>query len=628
MDRQEKRQTLAEIKAWMAQDKHAEALLLLKQLAEGTDDFALQQRYAALWQKMPESLRDGLPVRIAVLASHTVDHLRDVMSFWLGMMGLSPRFFQAEYNTIHSSILDVSGKLYEFQPEITMILPQGRDHELAEMPAATYDEMDQKIKAAVAQWVGLWNVLQSQSESHIIQSNADIPPVRVFGNYDAQTPHGLIHALRSYNLELARAARPGVTIFDMEYLSSWYGKDKWYDERYWYHSKHAFAPDATGLVAYQGAALVAALRGRAKKCLVLDLDHTLWGGVVADDGWEGIELGQTVRGEAFVDFQKYLLQIKRRGIILAVCSKNDENKAQEPFLHHPQMQLRLEDVACFVANWRNKADNLRYIADVLNLGLDAFVFVDDNPTERALVRQLLPQVASPEMGSDPTRYIRILDQGRYFETVTFSDEDAQRNDYYRRNAQRVTYRETFTDLSAYLQSLHMVATVSDLDRYHLPRAAQLINKSNQFHLTNHRYTETQLSDLASKKHWHLRGFSLSDKFGDYGLISVVILEQQAKDLLFIDTWVMSCRVLSKGMEAFICREMMTLARTLGCKEIVGSYVPSSRNQLVAELYPRLKFVPDQQHPEASSWLLRLDHVAEEDFTCYIQKDHNKIGTML
>jgi len=333
---------------------------------------------------------------------------------------------------------------------------------------------------------------------------------------------------------------------------------------------------------------------------VLDLDNTLWGGVIGDDGLDGIRLGTGPEGEAFVAFQAYLQALGRRGIVLAVSSKNDPKNAAEPFEKHPDMRLRLGDIAVFRANWDNKPDNIREIARTLNLGLDAFVFIDDNPAEREMVRQLLPMVEVPELAADPADYIASLATQNLFEATLYSAEDGERARLYRENAERDASSRTAADLSSYLANLAMRAAVGPVDAFTLPRMAQLINKSNQFHLTGTRYAEAELAALAADPAATMLWFRLADRFGDNGLISVVILKQ-AGDGLEIDTWVMSCRVLGRTMEEFIANEIRAVAQARGCARILGSYHPSAKNGLVAGLYARLGFDALENDGAVTRW---------------------------
>lgn len=569
------------------------------------DDFTLQLKAAKSCARDLKINPDPslIPIKIALLASNTVDSFAEILTYWLTQEGYAAKIWIAPFDTISSTILDRGSALYEFKPDLVWLFTTHRD---VRGSPQTADETAVAVAGAIEEKAALWRVLQSELNCTIIQNNADLPPIDPFGNFAGQIPWSRRNLLSRYNLELAVAAPADVVIFDLDHLSAQFGKKRWTDNRSWHHSKNPFHFDAYGLVAFQVARVVAASRGRARKCIALDLDNTLWGGVIGDDGLAGIKLGGDAEGESFADFQRYLRSLKERGIILAVCSKNDEANAQEPFLKHPDCVLKLEDISVFRANWENKADNLRAIATTLNIGLDSIVFVDDNPVERNLVRELLPMVAVPELPEDPAEYKTALAEGRYFETIAFSDEDRQRTRYYRENAARADLQSGFTDIDAYLESLTMTGESGSLDAFHLPRVAQLINKSNQFHLTGTRYSEAELQEIAARPHYHIRHFKLRDRFGDNGLIAALVVNASPGGDLLIDTWAMSCRVLARTMEEFILNDLIALGRHHECASILGRYVPLPKNKLVAKLYERLGFTLVADENGATLWRLALD----------------------
>ncbi len=606
MNTEEKKQIIREIKKDIKDGAYKKAFQSLNQISAYTDDFVMQSKYANIFKAIHQDELNLKKVRVAILASSTVSHFNDILRYWLAKDGFSVDIYEAAYNTVQQTILDTSSGLYNFNPDIVMIFTTYRDVKCDISPGSSLEDIQRVITSAVNDFTSFWKILRQNSNCYIIQNNADLPYYRSFGNYEGTALWGYINMLRNFNLELAKAVLQGVTIFDLDYISSVYGKEKWHEMRYWYYSKHAFALDATGLVAYNAAKVICSIKGSAKKCLVLDLDNTLWGGVIGDDGLDGIKLGNGPDGEAFVDFQKFLLKLKERGIILAVCSKGDEEIVKEPFLKHPDMQIKLEDIMIFKANWDNKVSNIKEIAFSLNIGLDSIVFVDDNPAERQLVKGMLPMVCVPELPKDPVDYISTLSSHLYFETVLFSDEDKVRSDYYRSNIKRSEFKKQVTNLSEYLQNLQMQMTVNCFDNFHLPRIAQLINKSNQFHLTTTRYTEREIKSAQMDRSKYCRYFKLKDRFGDNGLISVVILEKQADETLFVDTWVMSCRVLSRGVEEFICNEIVSLGKQIGCKKIIGKYIPTKKNRLVSHLYERLHFEMIKEEKGTTFWVLKLD----------------------
>lgn len=613
---------LKEVRLLLKKGEQQKAFERLIEIADPADDCTLQHTYTKLFEKIDSGLSGLADIRIAILPSSTVYPLTHVLRFWLAKQGFRATFFEADYGTLQQTVLSPQSDFYQFSPDVTFIFTNYRDVQLLSSAAESASSIQEKVTNACEAYAALWKQIRAHSQTFIIQNNVDAPYERVYGNYEGASVGSLTNIFRRFNAELPRYLIPGSTILDIDFLASVFGRRQWHNKKFWYHSKHAFALDATGLVAAAVAGIIGALKGTAKKCLVLDLDNTLWGGVVAEVGIEGIALGAGPEGEAFVDFQKYLLKLKQRGVLLAVCSKNSEENAREPFLKHPDMQIRLDDIIVFKANWDDKVTNIRAIAQELNLGLDAFVFIDDNPAERLLVRSMLPEVTVPDLPSDPSEYVDALSSRAYFEMVSFSSEDQKRSEYYKGNIQRGEFKQQFVNLTEYLKSLAMTMEVAEINDFNLPRAAQLINRSNQFHLTTTRYSETEIMNMQQSKHRLCRCFTLQDCFGDNGLISVVILEKTDKDTLLIDTWVMSCRVLARGVEEFIMRDIVKLAKKLHCSFIRGRYLPTKKNALVKELYGRLFFEKIQEDQGAATWELPLnkEHPA---YKSYIEQKDGK-----
>jgi FkbH-like protein len=361
------------------------------------------------------------------------------------------------------------------------------------------------------------------------------------------------------------------------------------------------------LYAYKLVQLISAMLGKSRRVLVLDLDNTVWGGVIGDDGVENIVLGNgNARGEAHLAIQRMALRYKERGVLLCVASKNDEQIALDAFRRHPEMLLKEEDIALFQVNWNDKATNIKAMADALGLGLEAFVFIDDNPVERKLVRDLLPQVATPELPDDQAGWLPIIQAAGYFEQLAFSAEDVQRTDYYRGNAQRKVWASAIPDSGQFLQSLKMAVTVAPFDALGRPRIAQLISKSNQFNLTTRRYSEAEVSALESARDVATFQVRLADMFGDNGMISVVICRTLA-DAWEIDTWIMSCRVLGRCVEQAVLQVVVGRARAAGARELRGRCVPTARNTLVRDHYEKLGFQKyDERDNGETSWRLLLE----------------------
>ena len=403
--------------------------------------------------------------------------------------------------------------------------------------------------------------------------------------------------LARLNLLLQEKAPEYVIVHDVDWMATMKGRQLWNDPRHYYYAKLPCAPQYMPEYACNVASLIAALDGRSRKCLVLDLDNTLWGGIVGEDGVGGIRLGQgDPEAEAFVAFQKYVKDLRSRGILLAVCSKNEDSVARKAFQEHPEMVLRLSDFACFVANWNDKAANIRAIAHRLNIGLDSLVFIDDEPAERALVRSLLPEVAVPEMPDDPAEYIQTIEKYRYFQVVALAEEDLKRTEYYHADAFRAEVASAAGSLEEYLASLEMRAHVRPVEEVTLDRCVQLINRSNQFNLTTRRLAAAEARSRMENEEWLTLTVSLRDRFGESGLISIVMAHIEGGEIV-IDTWVMSCRVMKRTVEHFLMNELHEMAKTRGLASIRGEYIPTAKNALVRDHYQEMGFARTGCEPD-------------------------------
>jgi FkbH-like protein len=427
------------------------------------------------------------------------------------------------------------------------------------------------------------------------------------GNNEDRMPSSPAAVLNEINRRLPQlAAAESVDLLALDRILLDDGLTFWHDPAIWHRSKHEVHPRAAALYGEQLARLLAAARGRSAKCLVLDLDNTLWGGIIGDDGLEGIVLGQGSEiGEAHAELQRYALSLTERGVILAICSKNDEANALAPFTSHPEMILKREHIACFVANWTDKATNLRSIAKQLNIGLDALVFVDDNPAERAIVRQELPQVHVPELPDEPSAYVTTLAAAGYFEALSLTDDDRARASQYQANADRERLKDSATDMDTYLQSLRMTLTAGPFDSMNLQRIVQLINKTNQFNLMTERLTEAEVLARMNDPRWLTLYARLTDRFGDNGLIAILMARVEGADAI-IETFLMSCRVLGRGVEQACLNLLATAAQSHGAHRLIGQYRPTEKNNMVRDLYPDLGFtqLPETEGPARFSLDLR------------------------
>jgi FkbH-like protein len=529
------------------------------------------------------------PLRLAMLGGSSLYPLHELLEHLCEMQGTPVELWLGDYDNYISEIMDQAGELYSFAPQVVFLLPAANRCKYAGHltdPRAVQQAAATQTAEAV---LDLARMINERTGAGVILANFMLPARHDLGAYRSRTL-GADWTFRKWvNLEMGLNAPSGVRICDLEFLASRIGGIQAGDPRGWFETKQPGSPALLFELAREAAHLIASHNRAPKKVLVLDLDNTLWGGVVADDGLEGIELGDTSpRGEAFKAFQKYILSLKQIGVLLAVCSKNDYDKAAEPFEKHPEMVLRLEDIVSFKANWEPKSENIRRMAPELNLGLDSFVFVDDNPAEIDIVRQFAPEVTTILLGPDPSEYVSQLQDCRLFEPGSITSEDVERTSQYRAEAGRKALEASVTDMDSYLASLAMEGSISEFTGVDVPRLSQLINKSNQFNLTTRRRSEADV--LAVIKDAGFVGFSmrLKDRFGDHGLISIVI-GQKVDGAMKIDTWLMSCRVLKRQVEEAVLNELARLAASRGCRKLAGIYLRTAKNEMVRDFYDRMGF---------------------------------------
>jgi FkbH-like protein len=570
-----------------------EELFLLSSLRKKAHDRKLKHKSAGKF-------------RLAILGGYSLYPLHELIEHLCETENFPVELWKGDFDNYIAEIMDEGSALYSFAPEVVFLLPSerrcvytGKLTDARELPEA-------EAQRTVDGLLELARKVNKKTGAEVIISNF-MPPARHDpGSYRTRTLGSDWSFRKWVNLQLGLNAPPWLCICDLEYLAYRTGALASRDERAWFESKQPCSPALLVEVAREVAHLIGSLKRATKKVLVLDLDNTLWGGVIGDDGLEGIELGDTSpRGEAFKAFQKYIASLKERGVLLAVCSKNDHAKAVEPFEKHPEMALHLEDIVSFKANWDSKADNIRAMAAELNLGLDSFVFVDDNPAEIEIVRQFAPEVATILLGPDPAGYVGQLQDCRLFEPRTITAEDAERTGQYRSDVQRKELQASVTDMDSYLESLAMEAVISEFTSVDVPRLSQLINKSNQFNLTTRRRSEAEVIAVMNDP-GHI-GYSvrLKDRFGDHGLISIVIGKKNG-ETMHIDTWIMSCRVLKRQVEEEVLNELARLARARGCARLEGVYLPTAKNEMVRDFYPRMGFSLTRENGTGREFELKLD----------------------
>ena len=550
------------------------------------------------------------PIRLAILGSSMVSHLIPAIRVAFMRRGLWAEVYTNPFGQYLQDLMDPGSELHAFKPNVVLFAFDAR-HALGKTSAARdAAASDRAIEDAADHCKQVWEIARQAFACPLIQQT--IPPLfpDLMGNNEHRLPGSPQAMVTRINQRIRQNADDtGVDILALDARATQDGIANWHDPVLWHRAKIEIAPPMAPLYGDLVARIVAAQRGRSYKCLVLDLDNTLWGGVIGDDGVEGIVLGQgSAAGEAFIAFQDYAQHLSERGIILAVCSKNDEKIALAPFADHPDMVLKRSSFASFVANWSDKAANLRAIAAEINIGLDALVFADDNPFERNLVRRELPMVAVPELPEDAAFYAQCIADGGYFESVRMTAEDFSRAGQYQANAERESARQT-TDLPTYLKSLEMQMQATPFDSVGQARITQLINKTNQVNLTTRRYAERDVEAAMADKDAVTFQIRLADKYGDNGMIAIVIAKpSQSAGELTIDTWLMSCRVLGRQVEHATLNLLVDEARRRGYRAVIGEFRPTEKNGLVRDHYAKLGFQEDGTGDAGGSfWRLPLEN---------------------
>lgn len=529
--------------------------------------------------------------------------------------GYNIDLYEAEYNQVERQLLDPTSEFYEFNADFVVLFQS--THKLGESHAMLSPEQRTMLAEDRLNFVASVCVNPALEGKKIICFNYPEIDDAVFGSYANRVPQSLTWQVRRLNCGLMDLSQqyPNLFICDIAALQNKLGRDAMFAANVYTSTEMVLSIDVLPYIASRVMDIICAVKGQFKKCLILDLDNTVWGGVIGDDGLEGIQLGHGLGiGKAFTEFQMWVKKLKQRGIIICVASKNNEETAKEPFEKHPDMVLKLDDIAIFQANWETKVDNIRTIQSILNISFDSMVFLDDNPFERNIVRENIKGITVPELPEDPADYLEYLYGLNLFETASFSAADKDRTKQYQVEAQRVSLSKSFTNEADFLKSLNMVSVVSGFTKFNTPRVAQLSQRSNQFNLRTVRYTDADIESYASNTEVIDLSFTLQDKFGDNGLIAVIIMKPQDKETLFVDTWLMSCRVLKRGVENFTLNTMVEIAKSKGYKRIIGEYLPTPKNGMVALHYPGLGFTPIENSPTAQ-WVLDLENYQPRE--CFI-----------
>lgn len=569
-------------------------------------EWILKKKKALKRELLQNTQQTFLEKKIAILGGSTTRDIRDILELFLLNYGIRPCFYESEYNQYYADGMFPNPALEEFHPDILYIHTSNRNIE--QYPSLEDDRtlVTQKLQAEYERFQALWEHLHAVYGCPVIQNNFEPPLYRLLGNRDASDHRGRWNYIQRLNQMFYEYAdmHQDFYIHDICYEAADYGLERWSDPFYWNMYKYAMCVPAIPCTAFQLARIIKSIFGRNKKVLNLDLDNTLWGGVIGDDGPENIEIGQeTSLGQTYAEFQDYLKQHKKLGVLLSVNSKNNEDTALSG-LERADSVLKREDFVAFRANWEPKSHNLYATAEELKLLPESFVFVDDNPAEREIVRQEVPGAAVPEI-TKVEEYVRVLDRSGFFEVTNFSEDDLKRNEMYLANEQRNRMQKNFSDYGDYLRSLEMKAKIGAFDPAYFSRIAQLTNKSNQFNLTTHRYSQSEIEQIAADPQYLTLCGRLEDKFGDNGVVSIVIGRKE-KDVLQIELWLMSCRVLKRDMEYAMMDTLVKQCRDCGIRQIYGYFYPTAKNAMVKDFYALQGFEKLEEDVDGNAkWSFRI-----------------------
>lgn len=553
------------------------------------DAGAILKKRKAIRRKLLENNSDFSEVKIAILGGSTTNDIKDILELFLLNQGFKPSFYESAFGQYWQDAMFENKELILFQPDIIFVHTSNRNIEKYPALKNSEEEISALLDHQYKYFEVMWDKLATTFNCPIIQNNFEMPFYRLLGNTDVSDIHGHTNYVTCLNSKLYKYAQSHKNFYinDINYLSADYGLKEWLNPFYWHMYKYSLCVPAIPYLSFSVSNIIKSLYGKNKKALVLDLDNTLWSGVIGDDGIDGIEIGhETPLGEIYSEFQGYLKSLKELGIMLNVNSKNDYEYAMAG-LNHIEGILNADEFIVIKANWENKDTNISQIANELNLSSDSIVFIDDNPAERDLIKNQLPNISVPDLGS-VENYIEVIDRSGFFEVTNFSDDDIKRNEMYKENIQRTKYQQNFKNYDKYLKSLEMIAVIKEFENIYLPRIVQLINKTNQFNLTTKRYTENEMEAILHNDNYIKLYGKLKDKFGDNGIVTVVI-GKKSESTLDIILWLMSCRVLKRGMEYAMLDELVEKAKECNINKLRGHYYSTTKNPMVKDFYGKLGF---------------------------------------
>lgn len=576
----------------------------MKELEYPFDSDLLIRKKRSIKKKLLEENNSFLDKKIAILGGSTTSTVKQMIELFLLNNGIRPSFYESEYNKFYEDAVFDNAELSEFKPDIIYVYTTYRN--ITAFPDMDH-ETDVILNDEIEKYRSIWKSLKEKYNCPIIQNNFELPLYRLLGNKDASDIHGKVNYIGRLNNSFYEYAQNNDNFYicDINYISADYGLSRWHNEFYYHMYKYAMDVNAIPYVAFNVANIIKSLFGKNKKGFVLDLDNTMWGGVIGDDGVEGIQLGpEEAIGQAYSEFQRYLKEHKQLGIILNIDSKNDYENAIAG-LNHPDSELHEDDFVDIKANWEAKDINFENIAKEVNLLPESLVFIDDNPAERHIVTEQLKGVIAPEIGSIEN-YIKVIDRSGFFEVTTLSKDDLKRNEMYMQNAQRIKAEASFSNYNDYLLSLDMKGIIRSFEPVYYDRIAQLSNKSNQFNLTTHRYTVNEIEEIAKNDDYIALYGKLIDRFGDNGLVSVVIGHIE-ENVCKIDLWIMSCRVLKRDLEYAMMDELVKRCKNKGINKIYGYYYPTAKNGMVKDFYSLQGFTKINEDEKGNTeWSFEID----------------------
>jgi FkbH-like protein len=552
------------------------------------------------------------PTKIAILSSFTIESVIPYLHVKCCETKLDPRFYIGGYNLYQQEIINQQSGLYEFDPDVLILAI--RIHELSPAIYNSYFELSQEqiideINAITTTINSLINSFRKQSSAAIILHNFETPSRPIFGIADFRQPISQKNCIYKINMAIEEIAKKseGVYILDYDGLTSIYGKQTWQDDKMWLLAKMPIAGKNWIHLANEYMAYLKPLKGLNKKCLVLDLDNTLWGGIIGEDGIDGIKLGHTYPGNIYMEFQKEILKLYNRGIILAINSKNNKEDALKVFEKHPNMILKKNHIASWRVNWQDKSQNMREMAEELNIGLDSIVFMDDSPVEREKMKMNLPEVLTIDMPNDPTQYCTVLKKIIDFESLILSEEDKKRGEIYRAQIERNNFQKNSASLEDFYRNLDMVALINLADSHSIPRISQLTQRTNQFNLTTKRYSESEIRYFVDSQDYLVFYLQLIDRFGDNGIVGSAILKMINESEWEIDSYLLSCRILGRMVETAFLSFLVGVVKARRAKKLYGVYIPTKKNQLAKNFFESNKFIIVEKSPQQNKYLFDVEN---------------------